>query len=164
MIQKKVCMIGAYAVGKTSLVRRFVSASFDERYQTTVGVTLEKKTLQVDGKDVMLMIWDIEGEDDFAKIRQSHLRGASGFFLVADGCRRATLDVALDLKRRMGDAAPLILLINKEDRRPEWEIDPEEIERLERDGWTVLLTSAKTGARVEEAFLSLARQMLTGNL
>ena len=85
MVQKKVCMLGSFSVGKTSLVRRFVESIFSDTYLTTVGVKIDKKALQVDGNDATLMLWDIYGEDDFQKLRMSYLRGASGFLL---GCGR----------------------------------------------------------------------------
>jgi GTPase SAR1 family protein len=78
MIQKKVCMLGSFSVGKTSLVRRFVESMFSDAYLTTVGVKIDKKPLQVEGNDLTLMLWDIYGEDDFQKMRMSYLRGARG--------------------------------------------------------------------------------------
>ena len=75
MIQKKICLLGGFAVGKTSLIRRFVTGMFSELYHTTIGVTIEKKTLLVGDQDVTLMIWDLYGEDDFQNMRESYLRG-----------------------------------------------------------------------------------------
>ena len=88
MIQKKVCMIGASGVGKTSLVAKFVHSIFSEKYLTTVGVKIDKKTVKVGDDDVMLMLWDLAGDDDFQRLQTSYLRGTSGFLLVADGTRR----------------------------------------------------------------------------
>ena len=56
MIEKKICMLGAFAVGKTSLVRRFVTSCFSEQYQTTIGVTVDKKTMSMDGQPVTLVL------------------------------------------------------------------------------------------------------------
>src|SRR4029453_515125 len=92
MIQKKICMIGAYAVGKTSLVTRFVESIFSTKYLTTVGVKINKKTITLDGKEITLILWDLHGEDEFQKLRLSYLRGSSGYILVADGTRRDTLE------------------------------------------------------------------------
>jgi small GTP-binding protein len=69
MLQKKICMLGAFAVGKTSLVRRFVESIYSDVYQTTVGVKIDKKNVQVHGKEVSLVLWDIYGEDDYQKMR-----------------------------------------------------------------------------------------------
>ena len=86
-LKKKICLIGAFAVGKTSLVRRFVHSIFSEKYHTTVGVMIDKKQVNVNGLPVDLIIWDLHGEDDFQSVRMSYLRGASGCFYVADGTR-----------------------------------------------------------------------------
>jgi small GTP-binding protein len=60
----KVALVGAYGVGKTSLMRRFISSEFSEKYHATLGVKVDKKTVSVDGTDLMLMIWDIAGAED----------------------------------------------------------------------------------------------------
>ena len=99
MMQKKVCMLGGFAVGKTSLVRRFVSNVFSDHYHTTIGVTVEKKSVIVDDRDVMLVLWDLYGEDEFQRVRDSYLRGSAGYILVMDGTRKATLDTALALQQ-----------------------------------------------------------------
>ena len=75
MIQKKVCMLGGFAVGKTSLVARFVSSIFSEKYLSTVGVKIDKKVVSVDGRDTMLLLWDIYGQDDFQTVQPAQLRG-----------------------------------------------------------------------------------------
>ena len=81
MIQKKVCLLGGFAVGKTSLVSRFVTSIFSEKYLTTVGVKVDKKLVSVNGQDVTLMLWDIYGEDEFQTVQPSYLRGASGYLV-----------------------------------------------------------------------------------
>src|SRR6187200_563405 len=91
MIHKKVCMLGGFAVGKTSLVSRYVSSIFSDTYLSTVGVKIDKKQLAVDGRDVTLMLWDLYGQDDFQTVQASQLRGMSGFLLVVDGTRYGTL-------------------------------------------------------------------------
>jgi len=73
MIQKKICMLGGFAVGKTSLVARYVSSIFSDKYLSTVGVKIDKKQLNVDGKDVTMMLWDIYGQDDFQTVQPSQL-------------------------------------------------------------------------------------------
>ena len=85
MLQKKICMLGSFSVGKTSLVRRFVESIFSEAYHTSIGVKVDKKVVRVDDEDVTLVLWDIHGEDVYQKIRMSYLRGMSGYLLVADG-------------------------------------------------------------------------------
>ncbi|ULA65431.1 MAG: GTP-binding protein [Nitrospira sp.] len=163
MIQKKICLLGGFAVGKTSLIRRFVTDAFSEQYHTTIGVTIEKKTLLVDDRDVTLMIWDLYGEDDFQKMRESYLRGSSGYILVADGMRRSTLDTAEALHQLAQSTlgpVPFVLIVNKADQRKEWEIDEPTLARLRDKGWLVFTGSAKTGDGVPELFLRLTHIML----
>ncbi len=166
MIQKKVCMLGAFAVGKTSLVARFVHSIFSEKYLTTVGVKIDKKIIRVDEQEMTILLWDLYGEDDFQKIRLSYLHGSSGYILVADGTRPASLEAALQIYRRVSEAegdVPFMFVLNKADLTGEWVIDDESMEILKSRGWPVIKASAKTGLGVEEAFCLLARKMLNAH-
>ena len=163
MIQKKICMIGTSGVGKTSLVARFVQSMFAEKYLTTVGVKIEKKMLKVDDAEVMLMIWDLAGDDDFQRLQTSYLRGSGGYLLVVDGTRRVTLEHAVDIQQRVVaaiGAVPFILALNKADLAPQWDLDEARLASLAAQGWTIVRTSAKDGAGVEEVFAALSRMML----
>ena len=163
MLQKKVCMVGAFATGKTSLVSRFVHSIFSEKYQTTVGVKIDKKSLNIKGRDLNLILWDLYGEDDFQKLRLSYLRGSSGYLVVVDGTRNRTLEKAFDLQQRVEATIgkkPFILVLNKSDLQDEWEIEESEINSLTKKGWITIETSAKTGLGVEDIFQTLAQQML----
>jgi small GTP-binding protein len=116
MIQKKVCMVGTSGVGKTSLVAKFVHSMFSDKYLTTVGGKIDKKTVAVDGNEVMLMIWDLAGNDDYQRLRTSYLRGTNGYLLVADGTRQITLDHAIEILGRVTEATgpvPFLLALNK---------------------------------------------------
>jgi small GTP-binding protein len=163
MIQKKICMLGAFAVGKTSLVSRYVNSIFSDKYHSTVGVKIDKKAMSVDGHDVTLMLWDIAGQDDFQSVQPSQLRGMSGYLLVADGTRRGTLEVARQLHVKATQAVgevPFILLLNKSDLAAQWEIDEPVFIKLVDQGWRVIRTSAKSGDGVENAFELLARAVV----
>lgn len=155
-------MLGAFAVGKTSLVRRFVDGSFSDRYESTVGVKIHKKSLEVDGEATSLLLWDLHGDDEFQRVRTTYLRGASGIFLVADGTRPGTLERAVGLgelaRGELGDV-PFLLLLNKADLTDEWALGPEDLASLKAAGWSVLETSAKSGGGVEEAFELLCERM-----
>jgi GTPase SAR1 family protein len=138
MLQKKICMLGSFAVGKTSLVRRFVESIYSDVYQTT-------------------------GEDDYQKMRWTYLRGASGYLLVADGTRKTTLEKAVSLEQKVREevgAIPFVLVINKSDLIRDWELDPALESQLAANGWGILRSSAKTGEGVEESFSLLTRKML----
>jgi len=165
MIKKKICMLGVFAVGKTSLVQRFVKSIFSEKYLTTVGVKIDKKTMDMGNQVVDLMLWDLHGEDEFQKLQLSYLRGASGYLLVIDGTRAATLEGALNLKEKVDGALgniPFLLLLNKADLEDQWELDPQKLRELESSGWSILKTSAKSGRGVEEAFRTLAIRTMEG--
>jgi small GTP-binding protein len=163
MLQKKVCMLGSFSVGKSSLVRRFVESIFSEQYHTSIGVKVDKKVVSAEGRDVTLVLWDIHGEDVFQKVQISYLRGMSGYLLVVDGTRRQTLDDALTLAKRVAETMgkiPGVLVLNKCDLTAEWEIEPDREARLAADGWKIFRTSAKTGESVEQVFSHLAAAML----
>lgn len=163
MIKKKVCMLGAFAVGKTSLVRRYVHSIFSDKYHTTVGVKIEKTSVSHNDRQVDLIIWDLHGEDDFQHVRLSYLKGSSGCICVADGTRQATLATALNLmtiaENTLGNV-PFVLVINKIDLKDSWEIDDAMVEAIEQKGVMVVQTSAKTGNAVEDAFQLLTRKMM----
>jgi small GTP-binding protein len=162
MMQKKICMLGAFGVGKTSLVSRFVSSVFNDKYLTTVGVKVDKKVVSLDGYDVTLMLWDLYGQDEFQTIRTSYLRGTSGYLLVADGTRLQTLAMARTLHETAVEVVgnvPFVLVLNKADLEAQWEVDARALVRMAEEGWPIIRTSAKTGAGVEDAFLKLARDM-----
>lgn len=161
MLQKKICLLGAFGVGKTSLTRRFVDSIFSEAYLTTVGVKIDKRAVTVGETPVTLLIWDIAGEDDTNAVRTSYLRGASGYLLVIDVTRALTLDVARAIHERVkteiGDI-PFLCLVNKTDVS-DWDLPEARVDALSAEGWAVLRTSAKTGEGVEVAFAELARRM-----
>jgi small GTP-binding protein len=162
MLQKKICLLGAFGVGKTSLVRRYVDSIFSDAYLTTVGVKIDKKVLTVGTEELALILWDIAGEDEIAAVRVSYLRGAAGYLLVVDGTRPETLDTAASIQKRITaeiGAAPFFVLLNKADLVEDWAIPPERIEVLEAAGWTFRRTSAKTGDGVEETFADLAARL-----
>jgi len=156
-------MLGAFAVGKTSLVRQFVSSIFDAKYLTTVGVKIDKKSVNVNNTGVDLILWDLHGEDEFQEVRMSYLRGTSGCIYVIDGTRRATVEVALKLKEKVEKEVgviPFILALNKSDLADEWEIDKKAITGQMDSHSIIIETSAKTGEFVEEAFTRLAELMI----
>ena len=163
MIQKKVCMLGAFAAGKTSLVSRYVRNTFSEKYLTTVGVRIERTAVRAGAHELDLILWDLHGEDEFQKVRASYLRGASGCILVVDRTRTSTLDTAMrlheEVKAALGDV-PCLYAVNKTDLGDESEIVNAAIRDLRSRRSVVIATSAKTGLGVEDAFETLVRAMV----
>jgi small GTP-binding protein len=162
VIQRKICLLGGFAVGKSSLIRRFVHSIYTGEYHTTIGVKVEKKTVAVNGDDMCLVLWDIYGEDDLQKIRMAYLRGASGYLLVVDGTRPDTLLMAARLHAKVVSefgALPFVLVLNKADLRGRWELDQRLVDALSAHSVMTIHTSALTGERVEAAFQCLADAM-----
>ena len=163
MIQKKICMIGSFAVGKTSLVNRFVRSIFSEKYLTTIGVKIDKKIVEINDKELNLILWDIHGEDDYEQIQMSYLRGASGYLVIVDGTRKYTLNKAFELQLKVEDEygeLPFILVINKSDLISDWELDDNDTKDVSEKGWDIMQTSAKTGEGVEDVFNRLAYKLI----
>lgn len=159
MIQKKVCMVGVFGTGKTSLVQQFVHTKFTDKYHSTVGVKIDRKVVNVDGTDVTLVLWDLAGRDSHEDIGASYLKGTHGVIYVGDGTRRDTVTQLDDLLRVATAAAgpvPSVTAINKIDLTDQWALTPEDYQALVTRGG-LFRTSAKTGEGVEAMFLQLAR-------
>lgn len=160
MISKKVILTGSFGVGKTSLFNRFIHQQFSEKYLTTVGVRVNKKTLTIDNEDITLMLWDIAGEVSQDKVPVSYFLGTSGIIYVADLSRPLTFknlisDIKL-LKKLLPDGI-IRIVANKADL-----VTPEQIAEIAASltqPWDII-TSAKTGDNVESLFENLAKKLI----
>jgi len=162
VIQKKICLLGASSVGKTSLVKQYVQGIFSEKYLTTIGVKIDKKTITIENDEVQFMLWDMEGNDSYNVFQERYLRGASGYIIVVDQTRSSSLLEGIDintLARQVTDC-PAILAVNKSDLPATWHLDNSENEAYKNLFDLQFSTSAKTGANVEEMFLTLAKLLL----
>ena len=162
-IQKKVCLLGDFAVGKTSLVRRFVEERFDDKYLSTIGVKISRKPLLREQHVLNLLIWDLAGGDDYSKMGSHYLRGAVGALIVCDLTRQRTLE-ALEIYTKQLQAvnpnAKIVYIGNKVDLEEDRQISDEQLQTISSEnGAPFLLTSAKTGQSVVEAFNLLATQL-----
>ena len=159
MIQKKICMVGVFATGKTCLVQRYVHSIFSPRYLSTVGVKIDRKEVPVHGDPVMLMLWDLEGRDGMRDVNPSYVRGAHGLIFVVDGTRPETLAEGLELSELVTkDVGPLpsVFAFNKSDLSDDWKLSRADEDRVQALGLYAVHTSAKTGLGVESAFQWLA--------
>jgi small GTP-binding protein len=158
----KLCMLGDFGVGKTSLVARFVRSTFSAKYLTTVGVKVDSKEITLPQREPLkLVVWDIAGRGTLDAPGENYLRGASALLLVADGTREASLTSALNLleqSRRTLPQAVAVLAVNKLDLIDRWEVAPAVLADLRRS-LPVFETSALSGDGVEAAFADLAARL-----
>jgi small GTP-binding protein len=161
VIQKKVCMVGMFGVGKTCLVQQYVHSIFSAKYHSTVGVKIDRKVVPLGDREVTLILWDLAGRDGVEDITTSYLRGAHAILYVVDGTRRETYDQVFDLREVARSAAgdiPSAVALNKTDLTDEWRLSERDEQALADQGWHAFRTSAKSGDGVESAFLWLAGQ------
>lgn len=164
-IQKKICMLGDFSVGKTSLIERFVYNRFDNAYLSTIGVKISRKSVDL-GKNTIahLLLWDLAGGDEFSGAHTSYLRGAAGALLVCDLTRKETLPAVEDYAGQLHSIQPeaqIIIIANKCDLVAHREINEIELEKLATKlDAPLFTTSAKTGEHVETAFFILASKVI----
>lgn len=163
VVQRKICMLGSFAVGKTSLVRHFVEGRFDDKYLSTIGVKISRRSVEVDDEQsVNLIVWDLAGGDEFLRGNTSYLRGSSGALIICDLTRPQTLQTAEQYAHQIRSTNPFVELIflgNKVDLSAERQIRDEQLATV-AEGFSspYFLTSAKTGENVELAFALLAKR------
>lgn len=172
MITRKLCLLGAFAVGKTSLLRRFVEGVFDERYLTTLGVKIDTRVVESDTATVKLVIWDIEGADQadpdsqlISSRMNTYLKGTDAVLLVADGTRLSTIETARRMHQWLSGEYPgmaAVLLLNKSDLAGQWQADAQQLEGF-GELLQVFTTSALSGENVERTFLYLAETLTKDN-
>jgi small GTP-binding protein len=170
VIKLKICLVGEEGVGKTSLIRRFVTGQFDELYIRTLGAVVSKKTVAVQESrstptQVDLVILDIIGKRTFMQLfKDAYFSGARGILAVFDRTRRSTLNELpawiTGVRETVGQI-PVVALSNKDDLKDRSEARDDEVSKiLEPLDVTLMRTSAKTGENVERAFLELARTIV----
>ena len=163
MVQKKICMVGVFATGKTCLVQRYVHSIFSPRYLSTVGVKIDRKEVSVRGDPVTLLLWDLEGRDGNHDVNPSYVRGAHGLIFVVDGTRRETFDQAFEIRdaitSQVGEI-PSAFAFNKSDLTEEWKLTQADEDAVTARGLHGVRTSAKSGTGVEETFQWLAEATL----
>lgn len=167
IIQRKICLLGDFAVGKTSLIRRFVYNKFAVDYQATIGVQVSRKEVMLESpkaRKVGLVLWDLAGGETFSQMEEAYYRGGAGALLVADSMRPETfgmMNTYATTFTQINPGAALVIVFNKVDLMP----DVVEIERRAEDmrarwGAPYFFTSALTGAQVERTFHKLAELVI----
>ena len=168
MVEKKfkVCVMGEPGVGKTSLIKRFVYNIFSDKYLETIGTNIYKKNLKSGDADVTFMVWDIMGNDSFRQLLStSYFFGAHALIAVGDLTRKDTFELLDEWVKAAKSVmeeenVPVIMLANKSDL--EWKVDKEYLKKIASKIGSVkyMITSAKTGEHVNDAFQTIA-DMLT---
>ena len=169
-LKSKVCLVGEIAVGKTSLIRRYVQNMFDDRYIMTIGTKVTKRTVDLaavrDGVDVTLdmTVWDIMGEKGFRQLlKEAYFYGANGILAVADLTRMQTLsdlDDWIDHVLKVVGEIPVYVTVNKADLKEKAAFDDDAVRAFAKAynaPWSY--TSAKTGENVADAFEAIGRAM-----
>jgi small GTP-binding protein len=165
MISKKICLVGDFGVGKTSLIRRFVEQQFSDQYLSTVGVKISRKTLE--SVNLQMLIWDLEGHTKFKAIAPTYLQGGSGVVIVADVTRQETVERITDhikLFLSVNPKGSIVLALNKSDL-----VEDEKLTKLthlvqlqySEQVLGVYQTSAKTGLYVDEIFNKLGQSIMS---
>ena len=160
-VSKKVAILGSHAVGKTSLINQFIYNKFPENYLTTIGLKVDKKTVETDNYQLDMVIWDIAGQDNMAKVPQYYLNGCSGIIFVVDLTRPPTYETVQTQLERIqkitGEDIDILVAGNKSDLLTE-----AEIEKVKSQIPVALdmVTSAKYGENVEDLFLILAKKLI----
>jgi len=162
----KLILGGDGAVGKTSMVHRFVEDSFQTDYKSTIGTSIMKKECEFEGlkSKVRFVIWDLAGQAQFKRVRQSYLAKAEAGVLVYDVTRKETYENINNWYEEIKKVTPTISLIlvgNKIDLEDQRQVSKEQGEVLaEKLEVSYIETSAKTGENIEDAFKMLALQMI----
>jgi Ras-related protein Rab-1A len=170
-VRSKICLIGDGGVGKTSLIGRYVHNKFDDKYLQTIGTKVTRKEICFECTESQVqinlgaMIWDIMGQKAFRGLLQdAYFHGANGLIAVCDLTQRKTLESLnewIDAVAQVVGKIPTVILANKNDLSDEQEFGVKELRYLaEALNAPFLLTSAKTGENVDEAFLEIGRQMV----
>jgi small GTP-binding protein len=173
-VKKKIVLLGDSAVGKTSLIRRYVIDEFHDHYIETIGTKVSRKDIELEINDeeysLNLQIWDVLGQKAYSAVQSRALVGIDGAIMAADITRKDTLDSIESywiptLIRVVGDA-PLLFLANKMDLTDKAQFTLEELESIssensQSDIKNYFLTSAKTGENVNDAFMALSKMVLT---
>lgn len=161
----KVSVIGDYAVGKTSLIKRYMTDSFDEGYKATLGAAISSFQTSVKGSDVALQVWDLAGQTSFRRVRVQYLFGTDFAIVVFDLTRKDSLDCVKEWVSDVRQGAPEVLLFlvgNKADLKEDRVVNPVAAEKVGKSlnmlGY--LETSAKEGTNVKELFHIISEYLL----
>lgn len=167
-VSKKVCLLGDFAVGKTSLTHRFVYNLFSETYMSTLGVKVSRKTLVVphpqETVELTMMVWDLAGSESFDLFRTSYIRGSVGAVLVCEAGRPETVTHLYEYvaqAQSVSHAIKFVIAVNKQDLFSTPPVNPQLEALADQLSAPIFYTSAKTGEGVEELFRHLGKMVVS---
>jgi small GTP-binding protein len=170
-LQKKVCLLGDFAVGKTSLIRRYVEGKFEDKYLSTVGINVSRRSIALQHNsitlDMTMLIWDLAGGEKFDRMMSSYYRGATGAIIVCDLTRQETLEAIMRYANdfwSVNPNTPLVVVGNKADLVEACVITAEDLTlTAKRCEAPYFVSSAKTGENVERIFDTLGYRILAAD-
>ncbi len=154
---KKICVLGMFGAGKTSLVDRIAYDRFSADYKTTIGVRPVPATLREGAPDAQrVVLWDIAGESEVSRLTRTYLSGAHGFAIVMDGMRAESVEAAQRIVKSCEleyPHVPYVLMLNKSDLVGAWDVSYEHAQQ--HFAQVLHRVSAKEGSGVHDAFCSV---------
>ena len=162
-LRRKVCVLGAPGVGKSSLIRRFAEGRFDQEHNPSIAMSIFSGTVELGDVTLEMMLWDPAGSDPGGQYNHSFISGASGLIFVVDATKPQTLDHLLEAQakeRGFIGTRPAILVVNKADLTGDFALSKAQIDGASKLQWRLIRASAKTGDNVGQVFTKLAELML----
>lgn len=162
-LRRKICLLGARGVGKTSLARRFADDVFEPDYESTLSMAIFRGSLRIDAVSLELRLWDPGGEGAWSQYNRSFISGASGLVFVVDATQPDTLTHLLEAQHRgrgFIGSRPSLLVVNKVDLTADFALTKDALDEAGRLDWYIAQASARSGYNVNESFERLGKMML----
>ena len=160
----KIVVVGDSGVGKTNLIKRFITNEFSENFKATIGVEFMSKTYKINKHLFKIEIWDTAGQERYKSITAVYYKGAKGGLIVYDTTDKNTFDNIdkwlTEIKDKTSKDIKLMLIGNKIDLKDYRDVQNEEaLEKAKTLGIPIMETSALDATNVKEAFYDLLKEI-----